>query len=364
MVRLGVRAAFVDGAFVDGDVEITDGEIGAVGLAPGVGTRIALPGFVDLQVNGFAGVDFTDADSADYDAVGSALAATGVTAYQPTLITLPEAALTRALEQIAAATTATRGVRILGAHLEGPFLSPLRPGSHDSDHLQLPDAALLERLLAAGPVSLLTLAPELPGALDLVPLLRDRDVVVSCGHTDAGTETADDAFDAGATAVTHLFNAMRPFSHRDPGLAGVALARDDVTVMIIPDGDHLAVETVRTVARAATGRYAIVTDAIAGAAMHGGVYSLGGREVAVRNGTARLADGTLAGSVLTMDRAVRNLIDAGIAEEDAVTAATATPARLIGRPELGTLRPGTPADVVIVDREYRIHRTLIAGIAV
>ena len=178
-------------------------------------------------MNGFGGVDFLDTDAEGYEHAGEALLETGVTAYLPTLITAPEERLVAALGEIGEA--AARGPRILGAHVEGPFLSPRRLGTHPPSARRDPDPALLERILAAGPVRLFTLAPELPGALELVDLLVSRGITVSAGHSDATADEANAAFDRGVGTVTHLFNAMRPFSHRDPGVAGVALARPDVT---------------------------------------------------------------------------------------------------------------------------------------
>lgn len=360
-MRLGVKAALVDGEFVDGDVEVSHGLIDAVGLTPAASGGLALPGFVDVQVNGFAGVDFASAEPGDYADVAPALAATGVTAYQPTFITLPEKAYVDALGAIAAARELTGAPRILGAHLEGPFLSPLRAGAHDPGNMVDPDIDLMDRLIAAGPVSHVTLAPELPGALGMIEHLRSNGVVVACGHSDADAEIAGAAFDEGATAVTHLFNAQRPFGHRDPGIAGAALFRDDVIVTVIVDGTHLADEVVRIVASAAPGRLALITDAIAATGMPDGSYPLGDRQVVVADGVARLEDGTLAGSVLTMDQAVRNLIELEIPAPEAVAAATAVPAGLVGRPELGTLRPGTPGDVVVVDDRFEVRQTLVAG---
>jgi N-acetylglucosamine-6-phosphate deacetylase len=360
-VRLGVDAAFVDGELVPGDVEIAGASISSIGLAAAGSGHIALPGFVDLQVNGFAGVDFTFAGPDDYRAVGGALVATGVTAYQPTLITLPEAAYLEALARAAEAGDDPGSPRITGIHLEGPFLSPDRSGAHDPDNTRDPDRELMDRLLESGRVRFVTLAPERPGALDLIEHLTAQGIVVACGHTDATAAVANAAFDRGATAVTHLYGAQRPFHHRDPGIVGAALARDGIVVTIIVDGVHLADETVQLTARAAAGRFAVITDAIAAAGMPDGSYPLGDQAVQVRDGEARLENGTLAGSVLTMDRAVRNLLSLGIPVESAVAAATSTPARLIGRPELGTLRPGTPADVAVVDEGYTVVRTLVAG---
>jgi N-acetylglucosamine-6-phosphate deacetylase len=357
-VRLGVRAALVDGLLVPGDVEIADGRIAGWGLAASNGRGIVSPGFVDLQVNGFGGVDFLDADSEGYARAGEALLETGVTAYLPTLITAPEERLVAALAEI---PERGRGPRILGAHVEGPFISPRRLGTHPPSARRDPDPALLERLLAAGPVRLFTLAPELPGALDLVDLLVARGIAVSAGHSDATAEEANAAFDRGVRAATHLFNAMRPFSHRDPGVAGVALARSDVVVQVILDGAHLAPDTVRLIWRAAAGRLALVTDAVAGAGVGGdGSYHLGDVAVEVRDGVVRRDDGVLAGSVLTMIEAVRNLHALGVPLEDALGAATKVPAGVVDA-EAGRIEIGAPADLVVLSEELEIQRVLIAG---
>src|SRR5690242_2681876 len=250
-VRLGVAAALVDGTVLPGDVEVDDGVVAAVGLPARGGLGLAVPGFVDLQVNGFGGVDFLDADADGYRRAGDALLEYGVTAYLPTLITSPETQVLAAMREVPRDETRPR---ILGMHLEGPFLSPNRLGTHEASSRRDPDPALLERLLDAGPVRLMTLAPELPGAFALIDRLLERGVTVSLGHTDATAEQANAAFDRGAKSVTHLFNAMRPFFHRDPGIVGAALSRDDVIVAMIVDGIHLAPETVRTVWRAARER--------------------------------------------------------------------------------------------------------------
>ena len=193
-MRLGVAAALVDGSFLPGDVEVEAGVVTAVGLA-GVGHGLAVPGFVDLQVNGFGGVDFLDASSADYRVAGDALLETGVTAFLPTLITSPEEELLGALREVPRGEARPR---ILGVHLEGPFLSPARLGAHGASSRRDPDLALLDRLLDAGEVRLMTLAPELPGAGELIDRLVERGVTVSLGHTDATAAQANAAFDRGA----------------------------------------------------------------------------------------------------------------------------------------------------------------------
>lgn len=357
--RLGVNAALVSGRLVPGDVTVDGGTVLDVGVSPGGRSGVAVPGFVDIQVNGFAGVDFSDPGADGYDSVAAPLLASGVTAYLPTLISLPEATTIAALARVCAAATVA-GPLLIGAHVEGPFLSPARKGAHDAANIVPPDLEHAERLLAAGPVRMMTLAPELPGALELVQMLVGRGVVVACGHSDATAAEARAAFERGASVVTHLFNAQRPFSHRDPGIVGAALDSDAV-VSIIVDGFHLAAETVRITMAAAPGRVALITDAIAAAGLGDGAHRLGDRSVVVSGGAVRLADGTLAGSALTMDRAVRNLIDLGIGFEEAVAAATEVPARAIRRTDLGILGPGSRADITVLDDALQVTRTLVAG---
>jgi N-acetylglucosamine-6-phosphate deacetylase len=361
-VRLGVEAALVRGEIVPGDVDVEDGRVVAVGLARGPRGRVAIPGFVDLQVNGYGGVDFLSASSEDYARAGEALLLAGVTAYQPTFITSAEETTVEALRAMPAG--AASGPRILGAHVEGPFLSPDRPGTHPLVHLRAPDVALLDRLLDAGTVTQMTLAPELSGADALVERLRERGVAVAAGHTNATAEEANHAFDLGVGGVTHVFNAMRPFRSRDPGIAGAALTRPNVVIGMVVDGHHLADETVRLIWSCAGGRVALVTDAMAAAGNGGsaGTFQLGDVEVAVEDGAAPMReDGTLAGSVLTMIEAVRNLHALGVPFEQAVGAATEVPARFLARGDVGFLEPGAQADVVVLDDRLDIQAVLCAG---
>jgi N-acetylglucosamine-6-phosphate deacetylase len=301
-----------------------------------------------------------DADADGYRRAGEALLETGVTSYLPTFISAPEEQLLAALAEV---PMSAEGPRILGVHLEGPFLAPSRLGTHPASARRDPDAALLERLVGAGPIRLVTLAPELPGAQPLIELLRLRGITVSFGHTNATAEEANAAFDLGVRTVTHLFNAMRPFRHRDPGIAGAALARDDVVVQIILDGVHLAPETAKVVWSAAAGRLALVTDAFAGAGsgMTDGPYSLGGLEVALRDGVVRGPDGVLAGSTLTMIDAVRNLHALGVPLAEALEAASTVPARVVGLSTVGRLEAGLPADVVVLDDNLRVDRVFVGG---
>jgi N-acetylglucosamine-6-phosphate deacetylase len=358
-MRLGVEAALVRGELVAGDINVEDGRVTEVGLSGGSQGLIAIPGLVDIQNNGYGGVDFISASSEDYRTAGEALLLTGVTAYQPTFITAPEAAT---IEALRALPTTGVGPRLIGAHLEGPFLSPERPGMHPVEHLRAPDIALLDRLLDAGHVTEMTLAPELPGADQLIARLRERGVTVSAGHTNATAEQADRGFDLGIAGLTHIFNAMRPLRSRDPGIAGAALTRPDVIVKMIVDGHHLAGETVQVVWACAAGRVALITDAMAGAGAGGGTFRLGDVAVEVEEGAVpMLENGTIAGSVLTMIDAVRNLHHLGVPFEQAVCAATEVPARLLGLGDVGVLEPGGPADIVVLDDRLDIQNVLCMG---
>ena len=363
-----MAAAVVEGALVRGDVEVADGRVAAVGRA-GEGRGLAVPGLVDLQVNGYAGVDVLDADPDELADLGEALLRAGVLWYQPTLITSPPervretlGAIGEAVEQAVNGGRGAGGARILGAHLEGPFLSPAKPGAHPVEWLRDPDPDLLASFLVAGcPVTTVTLAPELPRAGELIDALVQRGVVVSVGHTDASAATVHAAFDLGARTVTHLFNAMRPFGHRDPGPAGAALARDDVVVQLIADGVHVAAEAIQVAWRAARGRLALVTDAIAAAGLGDGDYRLGEREVRVEGGVPRLADGTLAGAVRPLEWGLRTLAELGLPLAEAVDAVTRTPARLLGRDDVGRLAPGAPADLVVLDDDLVVADVLVGG---
>jgi len=358
-MRLGVKAALVDGHFLPGDVAIEGGLIAGVELLPAGKHGLAVPGFIDLQINGFDGVDFTSAGTDDYRRVAQRLAATGVTSFQPTLISVPSNDSLAALQRLD--PSAITQARVLGMHLEGPFLSPERFGAHDPQNLIDPSIELTERFLDAGRITHMTIAPELPGAMEVIDLLVDRDVTVSLGHTNCDAETAHAAFDRGARSVTHIFGAQRPWGHRDPGVSGVALVRDDVFVTAIVDGVHLASETVHLAANAAGERFVLISDAIAAAGRPDGTYALGDRNVILDTGECRLEDGTLAGSALTMDMAVRNMIDLGFDPHRAIHAATTAPAALIRRPDLGSLSPGSAADVCVLDDSFEVTRTVVFG---
>ena len=349
----------VDGELLSGDVEVREGIVTAVGLAPSDSATIAVPGFIDVHVHGHGGVDFVDATVEDHIRIASQLPSTGVTAYNPTLMSMPIDHLVEALGR--RPESAGHGARILGFHLEGPFLSHERPGAHRPTALVAPTPAHVNQLMDAGPVDHITLAPELPGGLAAIELLTSRQTVVSLGHSTANAELTQQAIEAGATAVTHIFNAMPPLHHRRPGLAGVALTHAAVWVTGIFDGVHLADEVARMVLATAADRVVAITDGTAAVAHPGGPIVLGDIPVEIVDGAPRLPDGTLAGSILTMDQAFRNLVALGLDVAAAATATAAAPARLARVDGLGTLKVGAPADIVVLDDRLEVTRTLVAG---
>jgi N-acetylglucosamine-6-phosphate deacetylase len=329
---------------------------------------LVVPGFVDVQCNGAVGVDIT-ADPERLWEVAAALPRWGVTSWLPTVVTAPPAIRARALATLRSGPPSGRDdVRLfampLGLHLEGPFLAPERRGAHPAKHLRAPDPSLVadEGWSRQSGVALVTLAPELPRALDVVRELVAAGVVVSAGHSSASAEEATAAIDAGITAVTHLFNAMGPLHHRDPGLAGVALSDERVRVGAIADGIHLHPATVALAARALGDRLCLVTDAVAALGMPAGRVPLGVLEAFATEDGVRLADGTLAGSDLSLDRAVRNLVAfAGVSLPEAVAAATMAPAALLGLGDRGVIRAGAVADLTLLDAGGAVVATVVGG---
>ena len=318
---------------------------------------VLAPGLIDLQVNGFFGVEF--ATDEDWSPAVARLPETGVTAFLPTFITAPVADLVAGLRRV---PESLPGARILGVHVEGPFLAEEQKGAHDASLFRDPEPELLDALLEPGTMALITLAPEREGALTAIERLAGEGVLVSVGHSDARAAVVDAAATAGARKVTHLFNAQRGIHHREPGVAGQALADDRLTCGLILDGHHVA-ETVAKVAFAAAGgRIALVTDSIGPAGMEPGFYEFGGVPVITREGEPpRRPDGTIAGAALRLDDAIARAVAIGVAPEVAIDAATRVPADLLGRRDLGRIEPGAAADLVWLDDAYRARATWVGG---
>ncbi len=351
----------VDGALVRGTLVVTDGIVEDVLVGRGDGPHIVAPGFIDLQVNGAFGVE-VGADPAALAAISARLPSTGTTSWLPTLVTSPRGEYDAALAAFQTYSAARApGAEAIGLHLEGPLLAQAKKGAHRAAPMEQA-ASLLDELAAGGAVRLVTLAPERDGAVDLVRRLVARGVVVALGHTAGDAGDATRAADAGATLVTHLYNAMTPFSARAPGVVGQALVDDRLTCCLIVDlvhADRVAVEL--AVRAKGSSRICLVTDAMAAAGMGAGAYRLGGLDVTVDATSARLKDGTLAGSILTMDAAVRNAATTSLGISGALAAASSVPARVLGLGDRGALAVGRRADVVVLDGALRVVETWIAG---
>ncbi len=380
-VLAGARVVTPDGVLSPGWIRLAGDLIEAVGAGearPGLAVidlhgQWVLPGFVDMHVHGGGGASFTTGSAHDARRAVEFHRGHGTTSVVASLVTAPLAELETRAAMLAG--LAAEGV-IAGLHLEGPFLSAARCGAQDPRHMIAPDVAVFERLraAAAGHLKVITIAPELPGATEVIKAAARAGLTVAVGHTDATAAVASAAVDAGATHATHLFNGMRPLHHREPGAAGALLDRDEVTCEVIADGVHLHDTTVRLVARAiGPGRLVLITDAMAAAGMPDGSYRLGSMRVDVAGGVARLAGdtqrapnagrpGAIAGSTATMATVFRRAVAAGLPVTDAATATSTTPAHVLGLDDrVGALRPGRYADLVVLDEELRLRAVMRRG---
>ncbi len=365
-LRIAGPTLLPDGQITETTLTVRGETIVAVtpGHAPGADVTVAgtlVPGFIDLQINGAYGYDFTG-DGRTAAPVAARLPETGVTAFVPTIITSPLKVYPKLLRGVGVACEEATGSQILGVHLEGPYLSPRRAGAHNLAFLRPIDEAEIEDWANPALVRIVTLAPELVGAATAVQILREKDIVVSAGHSDATYDQALAGFAAGIGWGTHLFNAMSPLGHREPGLMA-ALLTADVPCGLIADGIHSHPAMVKLAYRlkGAAG-ITLITDAMAAMGMAPGVYRLADRDVIVDAASARLANGTLAGSILTMDAAVRNMIAfTGCSLADAVAMASATPARLLGLARKGRIAVGCDADLVVLDEQLRVAQTWVRG---
>ena len=372
MLITAPRAVLAEGLAVEAWVAVEDGRVSAMGegrppTSPDVvlDRGVLVPGLVDLQVNGGFGVDLGEADRDGWLRLARRLPETGVTSFCPTLITAPLESLGRGLALARDLVGSATGARVLGAHLEGPFLAASRRGAHPEAHLLPPLAEHVDALVESGDgaLAIMTLAPELPGALDAVSRLRDAGAVVSLGHSDADAGTVHEAAARGATMVTHLFNAQSPLGHRAPGLPGAALADPRLTCGLIADSHHVAPDVCAIAWRAAPGRLALVSDATAALGMPPGEHVLGGEPIVAGDGPPRRRDGTIAGSALRLDSAIAFMVrDCGADLVDAVAAATRIPADLLGRGDVGRIAPGARADLAwLEDGSLRALRTWVGG---
>jgi N-acetylglucosamine-6-phosphate deacetylase len=363
--------------FSPGRLLVENGRIAAIGaqesirIPPGTAQidasgLLVTPGFIEPHIHGCGGVDVMQGTYESLNAVSRILVRHGTTSFLPTTVSSSPAVLLRSVELLGAAMSRIYdGAEPLGIHMEGPFISTVKRGTHKASNILPPDLDLFEKCIrgSAHSIRLLTMAPELEAFDALRVLAQHCGVTVAMGHSNATFEEALAAADKGACYAVHTFNAMRAFTHRDPGIAGEVLTDDRIFAEIIADGIHVKDAVVRIFARAKGKlRILLVTDAISAADMPDGSYRLGEDVVHVVNGTCRDAEGRLAGSTLTQELALRNFIQwTGWPFEDALHALTSNPAGALGLAKKGVLEPGADADIVILDRNYHVMKTLVAG---
>jgi N-acetylglucosamine-6-phosphate deacetylase len=358
----------IGGGLHEATVEIENGTISRISEKRDPGADLAAdgilaPGLIDLQVNGAYGFDFTVQPSS-VAAVAARLPETGVTSFLPTVITSEFSSYPARIQEIREAMQAAvpGQAQILGVHLEGPYMNPLRKGAHPQECIRKIDVAEIRAWADPAVTRIVTLAPELDGALEAVRALRENGIVVSAGHSDATYDQALAGFAAGMTWGTHLYNAMRPLQHREPGLMGALLTGETPCGMIV-DGIHSHPAMVKLAVRSkGAGGICLITDSMAAMGMPAGRYQLGEYAVIVDETSARLQNGTLAGSILQMNEAVRNVMTfSGCSLPDALQMGSTNPARLLGLSRKGTLAVGQDADLVVLSADCQVLYTLIGG---
>jgi N-acetylglucosamine-6-phosphate deacetylase len=366
----------------DAGILIRDGVIEAVGprqdmTLPSGATEIsaagqtAIPGFIDIHIHGAGGHDVMEGTAEAMSTVAQTLARHGTTSFVATTVTASPDDTCRSVEGIARYITQQfetlqPKAEVLGVHYEGPFINKARRGVHPAEWVQLPSAELLQRFVqaAAGKARILTIAPELLGAIPCIHAARDAGIVVAMGHTDATYEQARAGIVHGARHAVHVYNAMRPFSHRDSGVIGAVLTSQEVTAELIADGIHVEEAAMRLLLQAkGAGCVILISDGLSATGMPDGKYMLGNFEVTVSGGVCRNAEGKLAGSTLTLDRALRNVVALGISLPDAVRMLTTNPAKLLGIEfKKGALRTGADADIVLLDENLQLTNVWTRGL--
>jgi N-acetylglucosamine-6-phosphate deacetylase len=334
---------------------------------------IAAPGFIDVHIHGAAGHDVMEGDERALDAISSLIGAHGTTSFVATTVTADPNEICKSSEEIARYIAQQHGkeragAEVLGIHFEGPFISPVRRGVHPPEWIKLPSRELLEKFVTAaqGNALILTIAPELLGAMPCIDAARKAGMVVGVGHTDATYEQTRAALARGAHHAIHTYNAMRPFSHRDAGVIGAVLTSPEMSAELIADGVHVDETAMRLLLQAkGSGGVILISDGISATGMPDGNYTLGGFEVTVSGGICRNAEGKLAGSTLTLDRALRNIVRLGASVGDALEMLTLNPAKLLGiEHKKGTLRANADADVVLLNESLEITQVYTRGLPV
>ncbi len=363
--KIAIESGVIENGYIVFDNLIR--EIG-VGICPSVEEIIdangnyVFAGLIDMHVHGFMGDDTMDGNFEGLSRIQNALAKNGVTSFCPTTMTMALKDISRALDVIRKAKHNNNGAQIVGANVEGPFISPLKKGAQSDEHILSPNADFI--LQNKDVISLVTVAPEVEGGIDFISKVRENsDITISIGHTNATSNVAKEAVSKGAGHVTHLFNAMPPMNHREPGVVGVALADDSVSVELIADTFHVNPLLYPMLVRVKGDKLILITDCMRAGGLKDGNYTLGGQEVFVNGVECRLQDGTIAGSVLTLNKAVLNLsIYANLPLHEAVKHASLYPARVLGIDHLlGSLAPAKRADLFIADNQMNVLSTFING---
>ncbi|MGO4271302.1 N-acetylglucosamine-6-phosphate deacetylase [Paenibacillus sp. TAF58] len=353
-VENGRITAIVEGALVHSEgFEILDGE-----------GKLLIPGMIDVHIHGAKGYDMMDGTVRSIEVVSETCAATGCTSFLATSVSSKMEDLQRMIDNVKRVAGKERGASIVGIHTEGPYLNVRRKGMQNEAFLRHPDITEMEQVVeqAGSLLKMVTIAPELPGGMEMVSYLRERGIIVAIAHSDATYDEATEAFRLGASHITHCFNGMRPIHHRDPGLVVAAFEQPHVSLQAIVDHVHLHPAIIRLMykIKGADGMV-LITDALHAMGLGDGDYQFGGHAVKVAGGVAQLQDGTLASSTVTMNEALRNTVELGISLEDAVTMASRTPADLLGLLQKGRIAFGADADMVLLDDQFQVVWTMIGG---
>ncbi|MCL4440794.1 MAG: N-acetylglucosamine-6-phosphate deacetylase [Firmicutes bacterium] len=354
----------------DGLITLT-GENGAIFFGPeyqiyDFGPNYICPGFIDLHVHGCGGADVMDGTYEALDSLSLALAKGGTTSFLATTISAPHQALVEAVKAVALTRQkGMRGAQVLGVHLEGPFLNKGQKGAHKEEYLRLPNIDVFKEYIDAGngAVRMITIAPELTGSTRVIEFARSRGLTVSLGHSDASITQVEEASRIGLTHVTHAFNSMPRFHHRDPGTTGAIMSMKQLTADVIPDGHHVHPSVIKILVHSkGIDRVCAITDCIRAGQMGDGVFELGGQRVTVRNGIAQLDDGTISGSTISMAQAVKVMVEqVGLTLIEAVQLAVTNPGKILGLDDRGRLEPGKRADIVVLDHHLNVLMTIVGG---
>lgn len=361
--ELTSRSIFVRDGVIETISNVEDSPSVADQVLDGNG-QMLIPGMIDVHIHGADGCDMMDGTTQSVEAVSIACARTGCTSFLATSVSSSLEDLLRMIASTVQVAGKEPGAQIAGIHLEGPYLDVKRKGMQNERYLRHPDLEEMNRILQQSHslIRMVTLAPELPGGMEMVRFLKNRGIIVSLAHSDATYEQAQEAFRCGASHVTHCFNGMRPIHHRDPGLVVAALEEQHVSVQAIVDHVHLHPAIVRLLYREkGPDKMVLITDALQAMGMGDGTYFFGGHEVKVSNGTATLDDGTLASSTVTMNVALAKSVQTGIPLEDAIMMATKTPADVLGLTSKGRIERGADADLVLMNENFDVVWTMIQG---